>query len=241
MSTTESGRVAERASQVIAAAREVFLAEGWDGFSMERIADYMECSRPLVYRHFSCKEEILLALAIESKLRRVRLYERAVTFQGRPREKILALGEVETFLYRRDLPIELFVASTQLRAKTSRHRQDDLKMLDVRAISMGAGIVREAISSGDLELPAALSPEDLLFSLWAARWGAANIRRSDTPLALAGIAHSAAAIEYSLGFMLDGYRWKPLSSEWDYAATRKRVLAEAFPPEFVAEKLDHRA
>jgi AcrR family transcriptional regulator len=218
-------------------AREIFLANGWDHFSVERIAEFMECSRPLIYKHFSSKEEILLALAIESKRRRVQLYERAAMFRGRPREKMVALGEVESFLLRRDLPIELLVASTCLRAKTSRQRQDELKVLDVRAISLGASIIREAVHVGDLELPARMCPEDLLFSMWSCRWGASAIMRSDTPIALAGIAQPALAIECSLGLMLDGYGWCPLSSEWNYKATRQRVHQEAFPQPFVNEVL----
>lgn len=234
-----SQRAEDRASLIVRAARELFLSEGWDYFSIERIADFMECSRSLVYKHFSCKEEILLALAIESKRKRVRFYERAVMFRARTREKMLAVGEVEVaFLYRRDLPVELFVASTCLRAKTSRHRQAELKMLDVRAVSLGAGIVREAAAAGDLSLPHDLRPEDLLFAMWAMRWGAANILRSDTPLAQAGVANGPKAIEWSLGFMLDGYGWRPLSNEWDYKATRKRLHEEVFPPELVKEILD---
>lgn len=229
MTTVRAVRGPDRAAQILAASRDIFLARGWDGFSIERIADRVGCSRPLIYRHFPSKEEILLSLAIESKHRRVGLYEHAIMFQGRPREKMLALGEVETFLFERDLPVELFVASTNIRAKTSPARQEELRVLDVRAISMGAAIVREAVSAGDLQLPARLGPEDLLFSLWAARWGASNIRRSDTPLSTAGIAHPAAAIEHSLMYLLDGYGWRPLSTEHDYLATRRRVHAEAFP------------
>jgi AcrR family transcriptional regulator len=227
----------KRAGQILLAAREIFLADGWDRFSVERIAEFMECSRPLVYKHFSCKEEILLALAIESKHRRVRLYQRAVMFRGRSREKMLAIGEVETFLFRRDLPVELLVVSTCLRAKTSRQRQDELKVLDVRAISMGAGVIREAMTAGDLELPTTMCPEDLLFFMWASRWGASNIMRSDTPIALAGIAEPTLAVERSLGLMLDGYGWRPLSSDWDYKATRQRVHEEAFPRAVVDEIL----
>ncbi|MEX0678790.1 MAG: TetR/AcrR family transcriptional regulator [Pirellulales bacterium] len=230
----------KRAVQILLAARELFLADGWDHFSVERIAEFMECSRPLVYKHFSCKEEILLALAIESKRRRARFYERAVMFPGRPREKILAIGEVETFLSPRDLPVELLVASTCLRAKTSRERQGELKVLDVRAISLGAGIIREAVNAGDLKLPGRMCPEDLLFFMWASRWGASTIMRSDTPIAMAGVAEPALAVEWSLGLLLDGYGWQPLSSQWDYKRTRKRVHAEAFPPEVVEEILGNR-
>jgi AcrR family transcriptional regulator len=234
-----SPRADRRAAQILSAAREIFLTRGWDRFSFEGIAEFLECSRPLVYRHFASKEEIFLALAIQSKRRRVRFYERAVMFPGRAREKMLAVGEVETFLSPRDLPVELFVASTCLRAKTSQHRQEELKVLDVRAISLGAGIVREAVASGDLELPTGLAPEDLLFFMWASRWGALTLMRSDTPIDLAGVSRPALAVEWSLGLMLDGYAWRPLSSEWDYKATRERVRNEAFPSELVEEILKH--
>jgi len=227
----------KRAGQILRAAREIFLAEGWDHFSIERIAEFTECSRPLVYKHFTCKEEILLALAIESKMRRIRFYEKAVLFPGRARERILALGEVETFLAKRDLPVELFVASTSLRAKTSKERQDELKVMDVRAVSIGAGIIREAISAGDLSLPSFMCSEDLLFCMWACRWGASNITQSDTPLLHAGVAQASKSIEQSLSFMLDGYGWRPLSDEWDYVATRKRVHNESFPSDLVNEIL----
>jgi AcrR family transcriptional regulator len=230
-------RAEVRVWQIRHAARRVFLADGWDQFSIERIAEFMECSRPLVYKHFTCKEEILLALAIESKSRRVRFYERAVMFRGRPREKMLAIGEVETFLARQDLPVELLVASASMRAKTSRQRQDELKLLDVRAISLGAGIIREAIAEGDLRLPPHMGPEDLLFFMWASRWGASNIMRSDTPIGLAGIAHATTSVERSLGLMLDGYAWRPLTSAWNYKATRERVHKEVFPPALVKEIL----
>lgn len=218
----------QRAAQILHAARDVFLEHGWDHFSIERIAEYAECSRPLVYKHFSSKEEILLALAIESKERRVRLFERALDFKGRTREKMLAIGEVEDILFERDLPIEMFVASTALRAKTSLQRQEQLKVMDVRAVSMGASIIREATADGDLTLPAPMRPEEMLFSLWAIRWGAANIIRSDTPIDHAGIQHPEASVLYALGAMLDGFGWRPLSTEFDYRKTRERVYKELF-------------
>jgi AcrR family transcriptional regulator len=228
---------ASRTAQILNTAREAFLEQGWDGFGIDSIAERMSCSRPLVYKHFPCKEEILLALAIQSKARRVRLYERAVLFAGRPREKMLAIGEVEGLLAGRDLPVELLVASTSLRAKTSRQRQDDLKVLDVRAIGLASSVVREALAAGDLRLPESMCPEDLLFVQWACRWGASNLRRSDTPLEQAGIANPTLAVELSLGHLLDGYGWRPLTGEWDYKETRRRVHEEVFPGPVVARVL----
>ena len=235
MSTIDHQPSQHRSTQILRAAREVFLTDGWDHFGIERIAEFMECSRPLVYKHFSCKEEILLALAIESKRRRIQLYERAVTFRGRARERMMAIGEVERFLAPRDLPIELFVASTRLRAKTSTARQEELRMLDVRTIGLGAGVIREAISAGDLALKRGLNPEDLQFFLWASPWGAVNILRSDTPLASAGILQPERAVTIALAYTLDGFGWRPLSTDWDYGESRNRMLREVCPPDVVDE------
>jgi hypothetical protein len=98
---------------------------------------------------------------------------------------------------------------------------------------LASGIVREAVAAGELTLPPKMYPEDLLFFMWASRWGASQIMRSDTPIALAGIGRAAMAVEISLGLMLDGFGWRPLSSQWDYKATRRRVHEEAFPAALV--------
>lgn len=237
MSAVDYQPADKRAVQIMQAARGIFLAEGYDYFSMERIAEYLECSRPLVYKHFTCKEEILLALAIESKRRRVRFYERAQGFKGRAREKFVGIGEVESYLFPRDLPVELFVASTALRAKTSRERQDALHALDLRAMGISTDIVREGIAAGDLDLPKRMAPEDFFFCAWAIRWGAFNLIRSDTPLDAAGMQHPRQAVDHSLARMLDSYNWRPLRTEWNYRETLERLRAEAFPDKLVKQIL----
>lgn len=228
MPQAEYKRADQRIHQILDAARGLFLAEGWDRFSVERIADSIECSRPLIYTYFAGKEEILLALAIQSKHRRLRLAEQALRLRGRARERMLALGEVEELLLPRDLPVELLVASTSLRAKTSRARQKELKELDIRAVALSTGVIREAVDDGDLTLPRKMRPEELVFSMWAMLWGAASIIRSDMPLRQAGVHHPPTAIDYSLGVMLDGFGWRPLMAELDYKATRRRVYREVF-------------
>lgn len=230
-------RDAQRADQILHAAREVYLLDGWDYFSFERIAEFVECSRPLIYRHFSSREELMLALAIQSKQRRVRLLERALAFQGRTREKMIAVGEIEGLLMPRDLPIEMFVASTCLRAKTSRARQEELKVMDTRAVHMSANVIREAVAEGDVILPDDVNPEEMLFSFWAIFWGGANMMRSDTPLRQIGIQRPMGAILSTAKCALDGYGWKPLSNDYDYTATRRRIFREVYPPNVIEEIL----
>jgi AcrR family transcriptional regulator len=233
-----SPAVDARPAQILSAAREVFLTAGWDGFSVESVADFAECSRPLVYKHFASKEDIMLAMAVESRRRRVALSQLALKFEGRPRERMLAMGEVNRVLASRDLPVELFVASTSIRAKTSQERQDELRQLGHEAVTTGIQVVEQAVRDGDLALPEFLTPNGLFFVLWASRWGAANIVRSDTPLDDWGIASPDFAMDAALGTMLDGFKWRPLSSEWDYAETRNRLYAEVFTEDLLSAILN---
>lgn len=225
---------------ILDTARRLFLEEGWDGFSIEGIADRVHCSRGLVYAHYPSKEEILLALAIESKLKRIRLQELTLEFAGRARERMIAVDMMESYLVEADIPIEIMVTTARLRAKTSEERQKRLETLELRLHIIGGGIVREAVGAGDLDLPAHTSPDQLYFSLWSSVWGATAIERSDFPYAEAGVPRPAQSARRSLLVMLDGFGWRPLSHEWDYRETARRVQQQIFAqPSF--QKLAGRA
>ena len=220
-----------RERTLLNAARDVFLEGGWDSFSMDRVAEYLECSRTLVYTHFTCKEELLLALDIESKLKRLGMSELVLKFQGRPRERMVALDQMEVFLFARHLPVELFVTSARLRVKTSTARQRRLKELELRTVSIGASVVEEGLACGDLPRLKHFSADELYFALWSSLWGASSIARSDFPYAESGVEQPTRVSRLALLYMLDGFGWRPLTHEWDYRATCQRVEKEIFSTE----------
>lgn len=55
-------RVAEKREAILAAARPIFLREGWAGASLERVASESGISKMTLYRHFGSKEELFKAL-----------------------------------------------------------------------------------------------------------------------------------------------------------------------------------
>lgn len=55
-------RVADKRQAIIDAARPIFLAQGWTGASLERVAAESGISKMTVYRHFGTKEELFEAL-----------------------------------------------------------------------------------------------------------------------------------------------------------------------------------
>ena len=55
-------RVADKRQAIIDAARPIFLAQGWAGTSLERVAAESGIAKMTVYRHFRSKEELFEAL-----------------------------------------------------------------------------------------------------------------------------------------------------------------------------------
>ncbi|MBN1342245.1 MAG: TetR/AcrR family transcriptional regulator [Phycisphaerae bacterium] len=225
-----------REQEILGVAREVLLNEGFGSFSIESVAEAMRCSRPAIYKHFSCKEEIVLALAIETERHQQRLRERALMFKGTPRERLLAVGAVSVILFPRQLIAKLLVTSPAIsRAKTSEERQEELRVLMTRGICSDMSIVRDAVASGDLVPPEGMDYHDIFFGLWAAQWGAMNFMSSDIPLSQLGFEDPEASILGALVAMMDGFGWRPLSTEWDYNRTLERLAAEVFPPDLIEE------
>lgn len=56
---------AERRAQILAVARDLFVAEGFERASMRRIADAAGITPTAIYDHFADKDELLSAIAVE--------------------------------------------------------------------------------------------------------------------------------------------------------------------------------
>src|SRR5256885_14110070 len=68
MSTIKERRERERAQRhrlIVAAARELAEAEGWEAVTTRRLAERVEYSQPVLYSHFKGKADIVRAVALE--------------------------------------------------------------------------------------------------------------------------------------------------------------------------------
>lgn len=219
-------RFDDRDQRILDAAREHLLRDGYRGFSMEALAESIRYSRATVYQHYRSKEDVLVALAAQTGERRVELFERASAFRGRPRERLVAIGEAVAHFalkYPSHFKTEHIIHTSSVRSKCSSENQMRLATCEARCPQIAAGIVRDAISQGDLVLPPGVTAEQLTFGLWSMYFGGLFLMSSDVDLKSKGIGEPLDALRRSAGALLDGYGWKPLLSEWDYAATRERV------------------
>ena len=104
--------------------------------TMDKVAQEIEYAKGTVYQHFTCKEEIISALAKVATEKRHTLFARGFQFDGRTRERATAVSvgvEVFARVHWQELKIQTLLNAESLRQKTSKESQDKLVEADRRA------------------------------------------------------------------------------------------------------------
>lgn len=229
--TRKQQELQEREAKILECARPMFIAGGYNGLNMDRLTSMLDYSKGTIYNHFSCKEEIIITLAIQTLEKRLKMFEKASLFQGTSRERIIAIGtaaELFVKLYPDHFRVEQTIRLDSIWDKTSEERRQVMSNCEHRCISVVGGIVRDGIASGDLVLGENASPEEIVFGLWSLSFGGYSIIATSNSLADLGIADPFVALRRNYSRFLDGIQWQPLSSEMDYDAVFERVSEEVF-------------
>ena len=134
-------------------------------------------------------------------------------------------------LHPRHFKTEQIFNTESIREKTPEARIQQLFASELGCMNVVVGIVRDAISAGDLVLPEGVTPEDVCFGLWSITYGGQSIMAAKPHLSDVGISDGERALRRNQQAIMDGFGWHPLTPEWDYAATRRRILEQVFPEE----------
>ncbi|MGW7258270.1 TetR/AcrR family transcriptional regulator [Streptomyces sp. NPDC054834] len=92
---------AERERLIVAAARELAEAEGWDAVTTRRLAAEIEYSQPVLYSHFKGKDAIMVAVAVRGCADLTAELRAARTAAEGARAALAAVGEAYTAFARR--------------------------------------------------------------------------------------------------------------------------------------------
>jgi AcrR family transcriptional regulator len=219
----------KRETFMLEQARRIAGAEGLHALSLPRLAEETGYSKPTVYKYFPTKEDLIVAIAAQSAAIRASYYERAVTFQGRPREKLYGINALNFGFLHPHFRETIDFHINRLSRQVGPARQKELFENENRMVEIVAGVVREAIEIGDLKLPEKVNEYQIIFTLSSTTFGGYVMRESDSPVMKKWFAR----IRFKDGvfgeIVLDGLGWKPLSTEWNYKETRKRFFQEVFP------------
>ena len=162
---------------------------GYLGLSMDAIAAALEYSKGTIYNHFSCKEEIIIALAVETMEKRASMFEKAAALAGTPRDRIIAIGiaaELFVRIYPSHFHVEQLIRSFSIWEKTSVKRRQTMRLCESRCMGIALGVIRDAIAQQHLQLPASSPPENIAFALWSLTHGAHSIIATSDPLKRSG-------------------------------------------------------
>jgi hypothetical protein len=177
---------------------------------------------------------VLADSVLETLRRQVEFFERASTYDGRSRERVIALGQAEE-LYSRLYPhhyraMQTIRVASQLERLTA-SSDDHIGRCESRLLSLLMDLILEALRAGDLKLHGSQRPSELVFALWSLAFGARALMDTGVATRELGIQDGAKVARDATDLLLDALHWAPLSSQWDYSQTRQRVREVLFAGE----------
>lgn len=223
--------ILEREQLVLQTARDIFRTRGYLGLNMNRVAEELQYAKGTIYQHFKNKEEIILAMAAETLQIRTSMFERAAEFQGKSRQRIAAIGcAAELFVqwYPDHFELEKVLSCSSIIEKTNEKLQEKKNNAELKCVSIVAGVVRDGIATGDLELNEDASADKLVFGLWSQTYGGYSVLACTETIEMMGITDGFQLVRDNCNRLLDGYGWRLLSSDFDYNETYTQVRNEIF-------------
>ena len=234
VSVIQARKERERAAReelILDHAQRILLRDGFQNLNLDVLAEAIEYSKGTLYLHFKTKEDIALAVVTRALKERADLFERALQFQGRSRERVRAIGFACCHfakVYPDYYNVEMMLKSHSFWEKADEARQHQYGMQGGRCFRTMHRVVTEGLQSADLP-PSKLSPEQIVFSIAATAVGSHIMGLNTHATMMAGIEDPLKALCTNVDILLDGLAWKPLSGEWDYDATDRRIKKEVFP------------
>ena len=159
---------------ILAAARELFVRDGYQQVSMRKIAGRIEYSAGAIYGYFTSKDDIFFALAEQG----FRLFHRALNVRPLPRDPIEALRQRfwRFYQFSKSQP-EYFTLMFVDRAVPRISRDWDRIAFTQRMRTAASDLIERAIREG--ALPGGTDPGAAFHILATAVHGAAVIRLGD--------------------------------------------------------------
>lgn len=229
----------EREQLILDTAREVLASDGYQAFSMERIASEIEYSKGTIYNHFKSKEDILTTMCCESMQSLTALFERAESFDGNSREKISAVI-LAYALHAQLKPVDLqnmqSIKTQVMRDKVTPELLNQMNLAEQNICTSAQKIILQAIADGELEI-AETEAGEMITGVWAMGYGSFLLQETDVNFEQMKIALPVKQFLNNAQKLLDGYIWQPLSSTFDIEKYYLEIGRKVFPEEMKSLQL----
>jgi AcrR family transcriptional regulator len=234
--------IQQRTREILRVAKPILIAEGFQALTMDRLASRMEYAKGTIYNHFPNKEEIVLALAIEAMKLRHKLFDQASTGDRPARIRLMTIGVACEFYTQRcteEFQVEQWMRNANIWDKSSSERQRIIRECEAGCMQVVARLVRESLAQGELLALDHLTPEEMVFGLWAITFGSQILTASSPSLQALGVFDPIRTIRIHCCRLLNGFGWQPIQSEKEYLKLVEEISAEYFP-QFEQIQREHR-
>lgn len=224
-----------REEEIMLSALDIIAAQGVAGLTIDKVVAEVPYSKGTVYNHFTCKEDLLTGLCNRCVRRIASLFERASSYPGTSREKMLAVGYaymLHSQLNPTEFMLVISAKTPSVREKSTERRQEEHLELEGKLLNNLLGVISEGLSSGDLDLLPHLSPAQVAFSLWSMSFGTiALLHESLDKCSVRVEMQMERELINHCNIMLDGLNWKPRTQEHSWNDTIQKFRTELFADE----------
>ncbi len=124
--------ISDRQLEIIEAAGKILTASGVSGLTIKNLAKEMKFSESAIYRHFTSKEEIIIALLEFLAKSMDERYSQAVSTEKTPEEKFTALFKKQFSFFKKNPHFVVAVFSDGLLEESQRINETILKIMSVK-------------------------------------------------------------------------------------------------------------
>jgi len=229
-----------REQELIDAAIELIQQLGSENLTIDKLVAVVPFSKGTVYKHFTSKEDLLLAVSNKALGILSDLFIRASQFQGCTRERMLLVSFaylIYALLHPALFETMLCSKSPTIFGKSSEDRIKQQQALEIRLLGAIHGIVQEGIELSHLVLPDYMDIQQVCFAHWSKGYGTISLLSGEAPPCEAS---SALILEQELfnqnNLMFDGLQWAPLTKDKDYRIALKEAMSSVFQEELASLK-----
>ena len=162
------------------------------------------------------------------------MFARSGEFEGNTREKIVAL-HVAYRIYARMEPVlstcAIMAKSPWVLEKASSARVAEMNELEELVIEQCDSMVNQAVEAGDLKFSSGVGSDAIVFANWSIAFGSNALSQNASNSHCIKRLQDPYSVLHNANMLLDGLNWQPLSTDWDYRKTWRRVEQELFSEE----------
>jgi AcrR family transcriptional regulator len=223
----------EREQLFIRIADHILSKDGDAELNMDKLATNSEYSKGTVYKHFSCKEDLLTAIYYEKFHVLFRLFKKVMAIPMSTRDRQIGIHVAHSlfdYRYFSESARLMSPNTTSMQGKISPRRKVKLEELQMEFQNLLLNLIQEGIDVGDIQLPVGITADMVALANQAFSFGMITMMYGSckTPESYESFMYIHLV---SVSRLLDGYNWRPCSEECDLKKVVRKV-EEALKDDF---------